>query len=275
MAFMELQGVNGRRFVLNENNMRQIMLPDTPDNSHNVLNAANNMLRRVHLHRMFIEPGTGNTFPVAIGLRINNIQGSEFNATGEAYNYILPAEFIVKDRVCIFESKGDESLMATWEQDFGKWTNENLESLCAMALPDSDIVMVHLDHPVTQLIERRPELFGNAAFTPQNNNNTPNWRHLPRVLFEQACNWLRVNILRKSSRTFDFSQLVLNFSRVDNMRFTDLTGNCFGGLNITGSESVAEVNKLKASHANVIVQKPFTITVKLGIQYRITETPVE
>jgi len=51
----------------------------------------------------------------------------------------------------------------------------------------------------------------------------PNWRQIPRNAFDLAYQWLRENILSKSSKTFDLSQLRLHISKIDGSKFTDLT----------------------------------------------------
>ena len=44
---------------------------------------ANNHLRRILLNKITIDPGTKNTFPFPIGIRITNLQGSEYSTDGE------------------------------------------------------------------------------------------------------------------------------------------------------------------------------------------------
>jgi len=50
-----------------------------------------------------------------MGIRIHGITANEYTATGDAWNYIIPQKFTVHTPVCVFESTGDEGLMATWE----------------------------------------------------------------------------------------------------------------------------------------------------------------
>ena len=113
---------------------------------------------------------------------------------GDSFNYIIPAKFSVLNETFIFESVGDAGLMQTWEEDFAKWNTDNLETLCAMIVPESDIVMVHLEHPVVQLLDKKYEEFNTLPPTEQP-NTTPNWRQIHRHTFDRACAWLRDNIL--------------------------------------------------------------------------------
>jgi len=192
-------------------------------------------------------------------MRIHGIVANEFSITGEAWNYILPQKCHVHTPVCIFESRGDENLMATWEEDFAKWNSENLETLCAMSVPDTDIVMVHLEHPVVKLLDKKFLEFGTLAPSSQL-SNTPNWRQIPRSAFERACQWPRDNILSKSSKTFDLSQLTLHIAKIDGSKFTDLTAECFSDMVITGTESVQEMNEKKENSPTSLCRCPSTST---------------
>ena len=269
IAFLELQGANGRKFHFGENIMKQILLPDHSTQNQNTSSYASNLLKRIHLQKIFIQPGTHNGFPFPLGLRIHGIAPNEYSISGEAWNYILPQKCTIQTPVCIFESRGDESLMATWEEDFAKWNSENLETLCAMSVPDSDIVMVHLEHPVVQLLDKKFLEFGTVAPSAQL-TNTPNWRQIPRAAFDRACQWLRDNILSKSSKTYDLSQLTLHISKIDGSKFTDLTAGCFSDMKITGQENVQDMNEKKESFANIVVQMPFNIDIKLSLHYRLS-----
>jgi len=201
-----------------------------------------------------------------MGMRIHGITANEYTASGEAWNYIFPQKYTVHTPVCVFESTGDAGLMQTWEEDFARWNSENLETLCAMSVPDSDIVMVHLEHPVVQLLDKKFQEFGTVAPSEQI-SNTPNWRQIPRSVFDSACQWLRDNILSKSSKTYDLSQLTISIGKVDRSKFTDLTAGCFSDMTITGAENVNDMNDKKTKYANILVQMPFTIDLKISLQH--------
>jgi len=269
IAYLELQGTNGRKFHFAENIMKQILLPDYAAQGQTHATVASQLLKRIHLQKIFIQPGTSNGFPFPLGLRINGIIPNEYTISGDSWNYIIPQKCTISTAVCIFESRGDESLMATWEEDFAKWNSENLESLCAMPVPDSDIVMVHLDHPVVQLLDKKYIEFNCVAPSDQP-STTPNWRQIPLHSFQKACQWLRDNILSKSSKTFDMSSLTLHISKIDSSKFIDLSPACFTDMAITGSETVSEMNIKKTQYANIIVQMPFTIDIKLSLHYRLS-----
>ena len=208
-----------------------------------------------------------------MGVRIHSIAANEYTASGEAWNYIFPQNFTLQTPICVFESTGDAGLMATWEEDFAKWNSENLETLCAMSVPDTDIVMVHLDHPVVQLLDKKYQDFGTVAPTEQI-SNTPNWRQIPRNVFNNACSWLRDNILSKSSKTYDLSQLNITIGKIDGTKFTELTPSAFSKMTITGSENVSDMNDQKTQYANILIQMPYTIDIKLSLQYRLSMSGV-
>jgi len=270
IAFLELQGAHGRKFYLPENTMKQILLPEYASQAQGST-AGNQLLKRIHLQKIFIQPGTHNGFPFPIGIRINTIKANEYTMTGECWNYIIPQKCTISTAVCIFESKGDESLMATWEEDLAKWNSDNLETLSAMPVPDSDIVMVHLDHPVVGLLDKKFAEFGCVAPTEQP-SPTPNWRQIPLHAFKKACQWLRDNILSKSTKTFDLSSLTLHISKVDGSKFIDLSAGCFTDMPITRRETVTDMNKKTADYANVLVQMPFNVDIKSSLQYRLSMT---
>jgi len=319
IAFLEMQGVNGRKFHMNENVMRSIMLPDFSTKSQQVIQESNNLLRRVHLHRVVVEAGSCNMFPFAMGIHIAGIPGCEYTGQGESFNYIMPARHVVQNPKCIFESFGDEKLMSDWEEDFAKWDTNNLgaacvcacvyvcvcvrvcvcacvcacvcvcvcvrawrcatarcltrcatcraETLCAMVVPESDIVMVHLQHPVVQLLDKKSEEFGTQPPTSQP-TSTPNWRQIHRSVFQKACAWLRENILAKSSKTFDLSQVTINFGKTDKTNFNEMPASCFTDLNFTGEEDIDELNNKKNRYANIVMQKPYTLDLKIMLTYR-------
>lgn len=269
MAFLEVQGPEGRKFFFSENKMKQILLPTyTSQNEHNSA-IGSNLLKRIHLQKITIQGGTQNGFPFAIGMRIPGITPNEYSIDGEAWNYILPQRCSISTSVCIFESKGDEELMATWEEDFAKWNSENLETLCAMPVPDTDIVMVHLEHPVVQLLDKKWQEFDTEPPTNQQ-TNTPNWRQIRQTVFHSACAWLRNNILSKSSKTYDLSQFTVTINKIDGSKFTDLPASCFADMKIDGNEDVNSMNEKKNRYSNIIVQMPYTIDIKLCFQYRLS-----
>jgi len=51
IAFLELQGANGRKFHFNENVMKQILLPDHSTQNQNTASYASNLLKRIHLQK--------------------------------------------------------------------------------------------------------------------------------------------------------------------------------------------------------------------------------
>jgi hypothetical protein len=57
MSFLELQGANGRKFHFSENIMKQILLPEHASQNQNTSSYANNLLKRIHLQKIFIQPG--------------------------------------------------------------------------------------------------------------------------------------------------------------------------------------------------------------------------
>ena len=57
MSFLELQGANGRKFHFGENIMKQILLPDHASQGQSTSGYANNLLKRIHLQKIFIQPG--------------------------------------------------------------------------------------------------------------------------------------------------------------------------------------------------------------------------
>ena len=82
---------------------------------------------------MCIDPGTENQFPFAIGIRVNGFPCQEFTASGDAFNFIIPAKSKMRTPVSIFESRGDENLHLTWQAEYAKWNMENLDT-CGVLL---------------------------------------------------------------------------------------------------------------------------------------------
>ena len=241
--------------------MKQILLPDHSTQNQNTTSYASNLLKRIHLQKIFVQPGTQSAFLFPLGLRILGIVPNEYSITGEACNYILPQKCHNQTPVCILV----ESLIATWEEDFAKWNSDNLETLRAMTVPDTEIVMVRLQQPVVQLLDKKFLEFSTVAPSAQL-TNTPNWRQIPSNAFGRACQWLRNNIFSKSSKTFDS----LHISKIDGSKFTDLTAGCFSDMAITGKENVQDMNEKKETFANIIVQMPFNIDIKLALHYRLS-----
>jgi len=63
IAFLKLQGVNGRKFHLSENAMRQILLPNHENQNQNTTSLGSSLLKRIHLQKIFIQqvkPGVGS-----------------------------------------------------------------------------------------------------------------------------------------------------------------------------------------------------------------------
>jgi hypothetical protein len=268
IAYLDLQGPNARKFSLSEAVTRSIFLPDYMNRNPNSIQFVNNLLRRIHLHRICVSHGTSNSFPFPLGIKIQGIPASEYTIDGDSFNYIIPAKFSVLHETCIFESVGDAGLMQTWEEDFAKWNTDNLETLCAMIVPESDVVMVHLEHPVVQLLDKKYEEFNTLPPTEQP-NTTPNWRQIHRAVFDRACAWLRDNILSKSSKTFDMTQINIYFDKIDNSKFTLLPPSFFVDIPIKGTEDVCEMTEIKSKFSNLTIQRPFSLDIKLKFYYRL------
>lgn len=174
MTWLELQGVNGRKWCLTEPAMRSILLPEYLNKRDTNMSSSNNIIRRVNLQNMYIDVGTRNTFPFAIGVRIQGFAPTEHSASGDGFNFIIPQQTSITERVVIFESYGDEKLQETWENEFAKWNIDNLDTLMAMNVPESEVMLVHTDHPILQILEKRQDLFGNASSVFAA-SSTPNW----------------------------------------------------------------------------------------------------
>lgn len=265
MAFLDLQGAKGRQFQVQEYLMKDIMLDEEHDKRRSEDVA---LLKRVHVSRITVQPGTENQLPVAIGVQITGFPGYEFGQNGERWSYIMPANFKVSTPTTIFQSNGDEKLMSSWERDFAKWNTSNLDSLLVMQLPESEVVLVHLDHPVTKYLDKRAEETGTLPPGVQP-ATTPNWRQISTSLFQNSCLWIRENILSKSSKTYDMSTLRVVYDRVDSKKFSTLSPSCFTDMVVTGTESVAEMNEKKTQFANFIMQKPFSVNIKISFEFRL------
>jgi hypothetical protein len=125
------------------------------------------------------------------------------------------------------------------------------------------------DHPVLQILERRPDYFKVGVQT-MTASSTPNWKHVQQSAFDTASKWIKENILTKSSRTFDLSQVDVVWSKTDsNSKMTDLPPSCFEDMPFDEIENLEDLNELKANFTNVVMQRPFTLSLKVGIQYRI------
>ena len=268
IAYLDIQGPSALRFNMNDSVTRQIFLPEHFSKNTGSVNLSNNILRRIHINKIFVAPGTSNSFPFPLGLKIGGIPNTEFTSEGDAFAYIIPQKFTLGTDICIFESIGDESLMKTWEEDFAKWNSDNLETLCAMRIPESESVLVHVEHPVAQLLEKKYADF-NTTPPSQQMSTTPNWRQIDSHTFDRACAWLRDNILSKSSKTFDMSQLTVSIARPNNSKFTDLPPSFFVDMPIQGTESISELTDIQNKFANITIQRPFNIDIKLKFQFRL------
>lgn len=269
IAFLEMQGANGRKFHLSENAMRSVLLPEYSNQNQHVLNDSSNLMRRVHLQRVSIEPGSSNLFPFPIGIHISGIEGSEHSISGDRFNYIFPGRHGVSVPNIIYESFGDEELMTNWDLEFSSFNAENLETLCVMFVPDSDVCMIHLSHPCVQLLDKRFDEFGTVAPTSQP-TTTPNWRQIQRGVFQTACSWLREHILSKSSKTVDLSQLTISFGKIDKTNFNEIPASCFTDMQFDGDEDIEMLNSKKSKFANILMQKPFNLDIKISLEYRFS-----
>ncbi len=66
------------------------------------------------------------------------------------------------------------------------------------------------------------------------------------------------------------SQLTVTFSKVDNTKWTDLCPECFVGMEFDGVDSVDDLNELKSLYANVLLQRPHALNLKIGMRYRLS-----
>ena len=193
MAWLDLQGTAARKFCMTQNVMRKILLPEHATKNEAYISDANNMLRRVHVQRLTVECGTVNNFPFPIGVRISNFPAQEFSSSGEGFSYIIPAKHSIPVSLPIFESHGDETMQATWDQEYSKWTIDNLDTLMAMTVPESDVMLVHLEHPVLQILERRPDYFKVGVQT-MTASSTPNWKHVQVFFWDDHDIFCRISV---------------------------------------------------------------------------------
>lgn len=267
MQLLEINGQNARKFLVPEATMRKILLSEQHQHQQQ---QAGTLLRRVHLHRVLLAAGSSNDFPFSLGVRVHGIPCTVFDEQGQDWTCILPPRHALAADCVVFESAGDERLMQTWEEEFPKWNADNLETVCAMKVPDSDIIMVHVEHPVVQLLEKKFEEFGTVP-PAQLPMTTPNWRNLGAEVFAQCCRWLRENILNKSTKTFNLTTLTVSFGKVDQGKFTDLPPSCFEHMPLTGAETAAEINELKTRFGNLLVQRVFGVRLRLVLEYRLAQ----
>lgn len=264
MTLLEMNGPVSRKFTLPENVMRRVLVPEYSQKGE----GGAGLLQRVHLQRMSIGVGSANEFPFSIGIKVHGVPGMVFDETGQEWSFIFGPQTHLGHDVPVFESSGDEKLMKSWEEEFPRWNVDNLETVCAMAVPDSEIVMTHVDHPVVQLLEKKFDEFGTEA-PSRTQVTTPNWFNVNATVFANACRWLRENILKKSTKTFDFSQLTVSFGKTDTSKFTDLAPSCFRDMPLAPGQSVAAVNDSKIAYGNILVQRCFGLTVRLVLEYRL------
>ena len=66
------------------------------------------------------------------------------------------------------------------------------------------------------------------------------------------------------------SQLTLHIQKIDGSKFTDLSAGCFSEMKILGTENVQEMNEKKETFANIVVQMPFNVDIKLSLHYRLS-----
>ncbi len=92
---------------------------------------------------------------------------------------------------------------------------------------------------------------------------------MQKAAFDSAAAWIRKEILSRSSKTFDLSQFSLTFSKIDGTKWTDLNPSCFVGMDFDSCENIDSLNELKSMFASVLMQKPHTISIKLGLKYRL------
>lgn len=272
MKFFEMQGPNSTQFRLPEGTLRNMLCARDSavqaDPAAAALSTSNNALRRVHVYRITLEPGSTNEFPFALGVRIEGVPGTEFNVDGHDYNAILPAGFAVHSPLTVFETHGDEELFAEWEKDFGRWTLANLETFLVMPMPDTDVMMVHADHPVVQFLQKRPDVFGNIEFMAPN-PTAPAWVSCSRKVFQDGASWIRNNILLKSSQTFDLSKLTVSFQRLDARSFAAVTPTCYGQMpRPTPGAAVKDIQEYKKVWEEWVVQHPFSLSLRIGIHFR-------
>lgn len=57
IAFLELQGANGKKFHLSENVMRQVLLPEHANQNQSTASFTSGLLKRIHLQKIFIQQG--------------------------------------------------------------------------------------------------------------------------------------------------------------------------------------------------------------------------
>lgn len=265
MAYLDAQGESGRTFSISELAMANIILGrDRSVREHEDLD----FLKRVHISSITMDPGTVNGFPEAIGVHFKGIGAREYTNAGAAWNFIMPPKFKLEAPVTIFKSNGDEVLMRTWERDFARWNPDNLDTLLVMQVPESEVVLVHIDHPVTKYLERKASETGTMLQMAQQ-QSTPNWRQITSALFQNACAWIRENILSKSSKHYDLSTFQVTYDKMDRKKFNKLSPSCFQDMPITGTETVEELNDIKSKYANIVVQKPFPLFLKITFEYRV------
>lgn len=263
MMLMEVGGQAVRKFHLSEATMKRILIPE-----HQQKNADLSVLQRVHVHSVSLGASSKNQYPFALGIKIHGLPGTIYDEQGQDWSFIFPPDSNLSQNILIFESSGDEKLMKSWEDEFPRWTADNLETVCAMVVPETEIVMTHIEHPVVQLLEKKYEQFQTQA-PSQTQMSQQNWYNISKPVFTAACRWLRENILSKSTKTHDFSQLTVTFGKIDNGKFTDLPPSCFQNMSLDENDTIEEINKKKNAFGNVLMQRCFGLTLRLCIEYRL------
>jgi hypothetical protein len=63
------------------------------------------------------------------------------------------------------------------------------------------------------------------------------------------------------------------YDRVDGKKFNKLSPDVFHDMQATGLEEPAKLNEMKTTYANYVMQRPCTVTLKLGFEYRLASAP--
>jgi len=63
---------------------------------------------------------------------------------------------------------------------------------------------------------------------------------------------------------------LISFSKTDKTNFNKIPPSCFTNMQFDGDEDIELLNAKKSKFANILMQKPFNLDIKVSMEYRFS-----
>lgn len=154
-----------------------------------------------------------STFPIALGVTMNCIPGTEMTENGEKFVCTVLPNSSNTQTESLFKANSNTSDADQWIKNFKAYNANNLETLNVLDVNNTPYVFIHESHPVISLLRMNKELLGTDIDSEPKFEQE--WYKVSKQVMSSCCSTLRNKVLPRLN-TRDLNSFSVQLNRLDN-----------------------------------------------------------